>query len=44
LDGSNSNGQIWYRRKSRESNILIRDEIEKRGISVDWGKYSNLRF
>ena len=44
LDGCNSNGQIWYRRKSRESNVLIRDEIEKRGLNVDWSKYSNLRF
>lgn len=44
LEGCNNNGQIYYRRKSRESNQLIRNEIEKRGLSVDWTKYTNLRF
>lgn len=44
LDGCNSNGQIWYRRKSRESNIIIRDEIDKRELDVNWDKYPNLRF
>lgn len=44
LEGCNNNGQIYNRRKSRESNRLIRNEIEKRGLSVDWTKYTNLRF
>jgi len=44
LDGCNSNGQIWCRRKSRESNRLIREEIESRELKVQWNKYTNLRF
>lgn len=44
LKGCNTNGQIYCRRKARETNILIRNEIEKRELTVDWAKYSNLRF
>lgn len=44
LEGCNNNGQIYWRRKSRESNNMIRDEINKRGIEIDWDKYPNLRF
>lgn len=44
LEGCNNNGQIYWRRKSRESNNMIRDEINKRGIEIDWDKYTNLRF
>lgn len=44
LEGCNNNGQIYWRRKSRESNNMIRDEINKRGIKIEWDKYPNLRF
>lgn len=44
LEGCNNNGQIYWRRKSRESNNMIRDEINKRGIEINWDKYPNLRF
>ena len=44
LDGANSNGQIYSRRKSRESNVILRDELEKRGLDIDWSKYPHLKF